>query len=79
MFYTYMGYTLKCKCKLFTFTWDLHVMYKKGYIKVGVKNGKNWKLKHINLNFYHMKGSTKHHKCNYSFKSNHWIDVAYQR
>ncbi len=41
MFYTYMGYTLKCKCKLFTFTWDLHVMYKKGYIKVGVKNGKN--------------------------------------
>ncbi len=76
-----MGYTFKCKCKckLFTLTCDLHVMYKKSYMKVGVENEKNSKPKHINLNFYHMKGSTKHHKCNYSFKSNHYIDVACQR
>ncbi len=60
----YMGYTLKCKdkCKLFTFTYDLHVVYKKVNVKVGVENKKKLKPKHINLNFYHMRGSTKHHK-----------------
>jgi hypothetical protein len=71
MFYTCMGYTLKCKCKLFTLTCNLHITYKKGYMKVGVENEKKSKPKHINLNFYHMKGSTKHHNYNYSFKYNH--------
>jgi hypothetical protein len=39
MFSIYMGYTLKCKykCKLFTITYDLHIVYKKGYMKVGVE------------------------------------------
>ncbi len=47
MFYIYMGYTLKCKCKLFTLTCDLLVMYRKGYMKVGIENDKNSKPKHI--------------------------------
>ncbi len=75
MFSIYMGYKLKCtckyKCKLFTIIYDLHVVYKKRYVKVGVENEKNSKPKQINLNFYHMRSSAKHHKYNFSVKYNH--------